>query len=66
MSDPTEDLIEEYKSTALREMDLALLWRQRLEQADRQFREHIGNAEKATSLWTALLEERVPKLRVVK
>ena len=66
MSNPTNDLEAEYRTTALREMDLALEWKRKMDIANARFCEHIANAEKATALWTDLLAGRTPRLRVVK
>ena len=62
-----KNLEEHYRDIALREMDLALEWKRRMELAEERFMEHIKAAEQATALWSDLIDERIkPKLTVVK
>ena len=51
-------LAEEYKLAALREMDIAIMWRRRMKQAEQKFHEAMEEAARFNDLSASMLQER--------
>lgn len=53
-----KELADEYRLAAMRELDMAIMWRKRMKQAEQRFHEAMEEAARFNDLSAAMLQER--------
>lgn len=53
-----KELAEEYRLAAMRELDMAIMWRKRMKQAEQKFHEAMEEAGRFNDLAASMLQER--------